>query len=82
MSGTDYPASRRYTIPLRETKHSHNSISLNDYSNLNTNSYPSILVYKMVVVIRMIDDQYGLLDSNPQSLSSERGMLELQARHQ
>jgi hypothetical protein len=45
--------------------------------NLNTNLYASILEYKMAVVIRMINDQCGLLDSNPQSLSSERNMFNL-----
>jgi len=67
---------------MREPKDSQKIISLNDYCNLNSNSYPSILEYKMVLVIRMINDQCGLLDSNPQSLSSERNIFKLQARRQ
>jgi hypothetical protein len=75
MFGTDYSSTRRHAVPMWEPKHSPKNISVNDYSNLNTNSCPSILEYKIVVVIRMINDQCGLLDSNPQSLSSERSML-------
>jgi len=36
----------------------------------------------MVVVITMINDQCGLLDSNPQSVSSGHNMFKLQVRRQ